>query len=481
MLDVAHRFFSPDSTPIFSVVSPAFNEAVGLPAFHARLRAVMDSLGSWEAIYIDDGSTDDTRAVVERLRQDDPRIAVLSLSRNFGKEIATTAGLDHATGDATIVIDADLQDPPEVIPLLVAAWRQGFDMVNAQRRVRAGETRLKRATAHLFYKVMRHAIVGLWGRSCDQDPDSWQRSRGLPEPHDRHSVPRRRATDDAGRDRRVFGAGVQRNKTPAIVSRRSFRAEPGAQRCCGMIRLLCLLAILAVPTWAQPPAERLARLRHGVNITGWFRYPGSRDPAYLVRWMSDSAMEDLRRAGFGFVRLAIDPPVADAPGMRDIVVDAVCRLQRHGLAVVVDAHPTDWHLETSVADRVGLRTFWRAMAPALRRCDPALTIPEVLNEPVFPGDPGGWAALQHAVLGDIRAGLPDSTVVLTGNGWGSIGGLLALRPEADPNTIYSFHFYDPAELTSLASYRPGLDRQALARLPFPVGDRAACEATAAPR
>ena len=157
MLDVAHRFFSPDSTPIFSVVIPAFNEAVGLPAFHARLRAVMDSLGSWEAIYIDDGSTDDTRAVVERLRQDDPRIAVLSLSRNFGKEIATTAGLDHATGDATIVIDADLQDPPEVIPLLVAAWRQGFDMVNAQRRVRAGETRLKRATAHLFYKVMRHA------------------------------------------------------------------------------------------------------------------------------------------------------------------------------------------------------------------------------------------------------------------------------------------------------------------------------------
>ncbi|MEI7714400.1 MAG: glycosyltransferase family 2 protein [Rhodospirillales bacterium] len=157
MLDVAHRFFSPDSAPIFSVVIPAFNEAAGLPAFHARLRAVMDPLGGWEAIYIDDGSTDGTRAVIERLRQDDPRIAVLSLSRNFGKEIATTAGLDHATGDATIVIDADLQDPPEVIPLLVAAWRQGFDMVNAQRRARAGETRLKRVTAHLFYKAMRHA------------------------------------------------------------------------------------------------------------------------------------------------------------------------------------------------------------------------------------------------------------------------------------------------------------------------------------
>jgi glycosyltransferase involved in cell wall biosynthesis len=157
MLDVANGFFSPESPPVFSVVVPAFNEAASLPAFHARLRAVMDGLGTWEAIYIDDGSTDGTRAVIDRLRQDDPRIAVLSLSRNFGKEIATTAGLDHASGDATIVIDADLQDPPEVIPQLVAAWRQGFDMVNAQRRARQGETRFKRATAHLFYRLMRHA------------------------------------------------------------------------------------------------------------------------------------------------------------------------------------------------------------------------------------------------------------------------------------------------------------------------------------
>jgi endoglucanase len=245
-----------------------------------------------------------------------------------------------------------------------------------------------------------------------------------------------------------------------------------------MIRILCLLSFLAFPCWAQPPPERLAMLRYGVNITGWFRYPGSRDPAHLVRWMSDAAMADVRRAGFGFVRLAIDPPVAEAPGMRDIVVEAVCRLQRHGLAVVVDAHPTGWHLETSAADRASLRGFWRGMSAALRRCDPGLTIPEVLNEPVFPGDPGGWATLQHAVLGDIRTGLPDSTVVLTGHDWGSIDGLLALSPESDRNTVYSFHFYEPTDLTSLASYRPNLDRQALARLPFPVGDRAACEAMA---
>ncbi len=95
-------------------------------------------------------------------------------------------------------------------------------------------------------------------------------------------------------------------------------------------------------------------------------------------------------------------------------------------------------------------------------------MPEVLNEPVFPGDPAGWAALQHAGAGRHPAGPAQATVILTGQDWGSIGGLLALTPENDPNVIYSFHFYDPAELTSLAAYRPGLDRAALARLPFPV-------------
>ncbi len=157
MPDAAHAFFSPHPHPEFSVVIPAFNEAAGLPMFHARLSAAMQPLGLWEAIYVDDGSSDGTRAAIDALRQEDPRVAIVALSRNFGKEIATTAGLDHAAGDAVIVIDADLQDPPEVIPSLVAAWRQGFDMVNAQRRVRQGETHLKRATAHMFYRLMRHA------------------------------------------------------------------------------------------------------------------------------------------------------------------------------------------------------------------------------------------------------------------------------------------------------------------------------------
>jgi glycosyltransferase involved in cell wall biosynthesis len=155
MLDFSAASFV--AAPTFSVVIPAFNEEAGLAAFHERLVHVMDRLGPWEAVYVNDGSTDDSLPVLAALQHADNRVAVLNLSRNFGKEIATTAGLDHAGGQAIIVIDADLQDPPEVIPDLVAAWRRGFDMVYAQRRVRAGETRLKRATAHLFYRMMRYA------------------------------------------------------------------------------------------------------------------------------------------------------------------------------------------------------------------------------------------------------------------------------------------------------------------------------------
>jgi polyisoprenyl-phosphate glycosyltransferase len=144
---------SPENTR-FCVVIPAFNEATGIAIFHQRLAGVMDALGSWQAVYVNDGSTDDTLAVLYRLRAADRRVAVVNLSRNFGKEIALTAGLDHARADAVIVIDADLQDPPEVIPELVAAWQEGFDVVYAQRIERDGETWFKRATAAAFYRIM---------------------------------------------------------------------------------------------------------------------------------------------------------------------------------------------------------------------------------------------------------------------------------------------------------------------------------------
>jgi polyisoprenyl-phosphate glycosyltransferase len=139
-----------------AVVVPAYNEGEGLRAFHARLAAVFDRLPEFRCsvIYVDDGSRDDTWAVIESLAQTDTRVAALRLSRNFGKELALTAGLDHSDADVVIVIDADLQDPPELIPDFVAKWREGYDAVSGQRAERQGESWFKRFTAAAFYRVM---------------------------------------------------------------------------------------------------------------------------------------------------------------------------------------------------------------------------------------------------------------------------------------------------------------------------------------
>jgi polyisoprenyl-phosphate glycosyltransferase len=147
------------NAPVVTVVVPCFDEAEVLPRFHARLGPVMDGIGEpWEVLYVNDGSRDATLAVMLALQAAEPdRVSLLNLSRNFGKEAAVTAGLDHAAATgAVVVIDADLQDPPEVIPDLVAAWREGFDVVYAQRRARAGESWTKRTTAAAFYRVMEH-------------------------------------------------------------------------------------------------------------------------------------------------------------------------------------------------------------------------------------------------------------------------------------------------------------------------------------
>jgi glycosyltransferase involved in cell wall biosynthesis len=137
-----------------SVVVPAYNEEEVLPELHRRLSAVLETLGAeWEILYVNDGSTDGTLRVMNEF--DDTRVGVIDLSRNFGKEIAMTAGLDHARGEAVVVIDADLQDPPELIPELVKRWREGFDVVYARRTARDGETFLKKATAKLFYRFIQ--------------------------------------------------------------------------------------------------------------------------------------------------------------------------------------------------------------------------------------------------------------------------------------------------------------------------------------
>lgn len=139
-----------------SVIVPAYNEQEVLPEFHRRLRDVLDRLAiKAEVVYVNDGSLDDTLAVMHALQENDTRVAVVDLSRNFGKEIALTAGLEHAQGDAIVVIDADLQDPPELIPELVEQYRMGYDNVYAKRLEREGETFLKKITAHAFYRTMQ--------------------------------------------------------------------------------------------------------------------------------------------------------------------------------------------------------------------------------------------------------------------------------------------------------------------------------------
>ncbi len=141
--------------PRFSIVAPAYNEEEVLPEFYRRVRDVMDALGEpWELILINDGSWDNTLAVMRELHEKDPRVKIISFSRNFGHQLAITAGLDYAQGDAVVIIDADLQDPPEVIPELIEKWREGYDVVYAVRKERRGESWFKEWTAKLFYRLI---------------------------------------------------------------------------------------------------------------------------------------------------------------------------------------------------------------------------------------------------------------------------------------------------------------------------------------
>jgi glycosyltransferase involved in cell wall biosynthesis len=138
---------------LLSVVAPMLNEEDIVREFYDRTTASLAGL-PYELVIVDDGSTDATGAILDELAADDERVRVLHLSRPFGHQMALTAGLDHAVGDAVAMIDGDLQDPPELIPALLERWREGVDVVVAKRRHRAGETRFKLATARGFYAVI---------------------------------------------------------------------------------------------------------------------------------------------------------------------------------------------------------------------------------------------------------------------------------------------------------------------------------------
>lgn len=143
---------------LLSVIVPAYNEEEVLPIFHGRLVAALANIkelaGRWEVVYVNDGSKDGTLHILKELQRTNPAVGVAALSRNFGKEAAMSAGLKLARGDAVILIDADLQDPPELIGEMVRVWQQGADVVNMKRSSRQGETWFKKASAAWFYKVI---------------------------------------------------------------------------------------------------------------------------------------------------------------------------------------------------------------------------------------------------------------------------------------------------------------------------------------
>jgi glycosyltransferase involved in cell wall biosynthesis len=141
--------------PSIDIIVPVFNEQDVIPMFKKRIQAVMQSCDvQWRVIFVDDGSSDDSLAVMKSIHESNSQFGYLSLSRNFGKEYAVTAGLDHASADAAVVIDVDLQDPPELIPDMVAEWHAGFDVVYATRKARHGESMAKKTTANMFYRII---------------------------------------------------------------------------------------------------------------------------------------------------------------------------------------------------------------------------------------------------------------------------------------------------------------------------------------
>lgn len=141
----------------YSVVVPIYNEESNIPELYRRLRSVFQDLeGQVEFVFVDDGSRDRSLMLIRQLHEQDPKVCYLSLARNFGHQVAVTAGLNFASGRAVVVMDADLQDPPELIPELIQQWQQGYQVVYAQRTQRLKESWFKRFTAHWFYRTLRH-------------------------------------------------------------------------------------------------------------------------------------------------------------------------------------------------------------------------------------------------------------------------------------------------------------------------------------
>lgn len=143
---------------LISILVPCYNEEAVLRQFYARTSEVIGGLSGYdfEFVFVNDGSRDETLAIMRELRAKDARVSYVNLSRNFGKEIAMIAGIDYLQGDAAVIMDADLQDPPELIPEMIGWWEKGYDDISAKRRSRAGESFFKKWSSHAFYRILQH-------------------------------------------------------------------------------------------------------------------------------------------------------------------------------------------------------------------------------------------------------------------------------------------------------------------------------------
>lgn len=145
-----------DEKILCSIIIPAYNEELVVQETYKRLKTVMDSINEpYELIFVNDGSKDNTAAIIRKLCETDERVKLVDFSRNFGHQLASTAGMDYSSGDTVVLIDADLQDPPELIPEMIRKWREGYEVVYGVRIKRIGETFFKKLTAKLFYRFMK--------------------------------------------------------------------------------------------------------------------------------------------------------------------------------------------------------------------------------------------------------------------------------------------------------------------------------------
>jgi glycosyltransferase involved in cell wall biosynthesis len=323
-----------DSQPIrYSFVIPVLNEEAVLPVLLRRLDLMLAGLrGPAEAILVDDGSSDSSPVVLQALVKRDPRFRYIGLSRNFGHQVAITAGMDAAQGEAIIVMDADLQDPPEVVEQLIAKWEEGYDVVYARRLSRAGEGPLKRATAHLFYRALnRMASIGIPADVGDFrliDRKVLDALRQMPE-----------------RDRFVRGmiAWLGFRQTEVAFHRLERAAGETKYSLFKMVRLAMNAALsfsdapLRLAIWCGVLVSWLALLYGGWVVLRWM----SNDPHLIVGWSSTivivSLLCGMNMLMTGIVGLYVGRIHAEVKRRPLYVVQKRLGFERD---LVVPAHPT---------------------------------------------------------------------------------------------------------------------------------------------